>query len=407
MTIKSGTIFTGDNLPIMRGMADESVDLVYLDPPFNSNHDYAAPIGSKAAGAEFKDTWTLDDINEEWHEQIEAESPALYSVILAAGLAGGDSNKAYLIYMAVRMLEMRRILKSTGSIYYHCDPTMSHSIKLMLDTIFGAKGFRNEIIWGYPPKGSPPNKMFPRKHDVIFFYAKGDDSTFAHQYTELTDQAKGKFSKTDADGRKYKDFKGKRTYLDESEGRIVPSWWDDIGIAAQSRVEYKDYPTQKPFKLLKRIIIASSNPGDLVFDPFCGCATTCLAAHALQREWIGIDISPKAYDLIRDRLVTELGLLDVKVISRTDIPSRPVKRTKGIRKVLYGQQGGHCNGCGEHFELRNFHLDHIVARDKGGMDNDENLQLLCGSCNSIKGPRSMEYLRAQLKKHGYGQYRKK
>ena len=138
------TIFTGDNLPIMRGMNSESVDLIYLDPPFNSKANYAAPIGSEAAGAAFKDTWTLSDVDITWLDLIEAKHPALNRVIHAAMT---NSDKSYLIYMAVRLLEMRRILKNTGSIYLHCDPTMSHYLKLVMDAVFGKVNFRNEIIW--------------------------------------------------------------------------------------------------------------------------------------------------------------------------------------------------------------------------------------------------------------------
>ena len=142
--IKPKTIFTGDNLPIMRGINSESVDLIYLDPPFNSNANYAAPIGSKAAGAEFKDTWTLDDVDNAWLDLIETKYPALNRVIHAAMT---NSDKSYLIYMAARLLEMKRILKDTGSIYLHCDPTMSHYLKLVMDAVFGKGNFRNEVVW--------------------------------------------------------------------------------------------------------------------------------------------------------------------------------------------------------------------------------------------------------------------
>ena len=137
------TIWTGDNLPILRGLNSESVDLAYLDPPYNSNANYAAPIGSAAAGAAFKDTWTLSDVDVEWINLIEAKHPALYRVLLAAMTA---SDKSYLVYMAARILELWRVLKPTGSLYLHCDPTMSHYLKLLMDAIFGRKHFRNEIV---------------------------------------------------------------------------------------------------------------------------------------------------------------------------------------------------------------------------------------------------------------------
>jgi len=138
---RNRTLWTGDNLDIMRGMNAESVDLIYLDPPFNSNRDYAAPVGSEAAGAAFKDTWTLDDVDEAWHGLIAEQEPALYRIIDAAGLAHGKGMKSYLIMMAARMLELRRLLKPTGSLYLHCDPTASHYLKLLLDAIVGGGNF--------------------------------------------------------------------------------------------------------------------------------------------------------------------------------------------------------------------------------------------------------------------------
>ena len=149
------TMWTGDNLDIMRGMNSESVDLIYLDPPFNSNRTYSAPIGSQAAGAAFKDTWNLDDVDVAWHGEIAEQNPAVYAVIDTAGVVHGPSMKSYLIMMAVRLFEMRRLLKPTGSIYLHCDPTASHYLKMLLDAVFGRGNFRNEIVWCYRGGGSP------------------------------------------------------------------------------------------------------------------------------------------------------------------------------------------------------------------------------------------------------------
>ena len=165
------TIWTGDNLEIMRGMNSESVDLIYLDPPFNSKANYAAPIGSQAAGAAFKDTWTLSDVDAEWINLIEAKHPALYRVLLAALT---DSDKSYLAYMAARILEMRRLLKPVGSIYLHCDPTMSHYLKLIMDAVLGRKAFRNEIVWCYGGRGMSKN-WFQRKHDILLFFGGGGE----------------------------------------------------------------------------------------------------------------------------------------------------------------------------------------------------------------------------------------
>ena len=168
----SGTVWTGDNLAVMRGMNDACVDLIYLDPPFNSNRTYEAPIGSKAAGASFKDAWTLDDVDVCEHGELADRNPAAYAVIDAARQAHGKGMQSYLIFMAVRFLEMRRVLKPTGSIYLHCDPTASHYLKLLMDAVFGRANFKNEIIWSYR-RWPSKSRNFQTMHDVLFYYAGG------------------------------------------------------------------------------------------------------------------------------------------------------------------------------------------------------------------------------------------
>ena len=183
---KNRTLWTGDNLDIMRGMNSESVDLIYLDPPFNSNRNYAAPIGSEAAGAAFKDTWTLSDVDEAWHGEIADRDPTLYAIIDAAGQAHGKGMKSYLIMMAVRLLEMRRALKDTGSIYLHCDPTASHYLKALMDAVFGHQNFRNEIVWHYR-RWTGKSRKFQRLHDLLLFYSKSDRYEFNILYTSYTE----------------------------------------------------------------------------------------------------------------------------------------------------------------------------------------------------------------------------
>lgn len=205
MNITPKTIFTGDNLPILRGMNSESVDLIYLDPPFNSNANYAAPIGSAAAGAEFRDTWTLGDVDIAWLDLIEAKHPALNRVIHAAMT---DSDKSYLIYMSARLLEMRRVLKDTGSIYLHCDPTMSHYLKLVLDAVFGRQNFRNEIVWQRASgraKGTQHNrKSLGRDVDYILHYSKSNAFVHASITQPLTElEIKRKFPLVDENKRRY------------------------------------------------------------------------------------------------------------------------------------------------------------------------------------------------------------
>ena len=404
-TLKNRTIFTRDNLEVMRGMADECVDLIYLDPPFNSNHDYSAPIGSQAAGAEFKDTWSLNDIDLAWHGEIESEYPGLYKLLEATKLIHGKSMMAYLIYMAVRIIEMKRILKNGGgaygkggSIYLHCDPTASHYLKLLMDEVFGKKNFRNEIAWCYTGP-SNTKRWFPRKHDVILFYVNNNtDYMFNSENIRVDYKSLNIQHALPGDT----GIGGKLTKENVHEyrkaGKIPEDWWPDFSPVGRLKKERIGYPTQKPLKLLERIIQASSNEGDMVLDPFCGCATTCVAAEKLNREWVGIDISPKAAELVKERINNELGLLLLNPIHRTDIPSdRGGKRSRDIKNVLYGKQEGVCGGCRHWYRIKDFEVDHITPRSKGGPDTDENLQLLCGNCNRIKGDKSQEYLISRIR----------
>ena len=431
------TVWTGDCLEIMRGMNSACVDLIYLDPPFNSKANYAAPIGSKAAGAAFKDTWSLDDVDAEWINLIEAKHPTLYRVLLAAMT---KSDKSYLVYMAARILEMRRLLKPAGSIYLHCDPTMSHYLKLVMDAVFGRRAFRNEVIWKRFNFHADA-KRFGAITDRVLFYSMGDAFYPVRQpYSE--EYIKSKFTHEDGDGRRYRldnlnppggrgpvyefhgvtkpwrmtqdkmealDAEGRiytksripqlKRYLDEMPGQAVPDLWADISPINPRAKERVGYPTQKPLALLRRIIAASSDSGGVILDPFCGCATACIAAEELGREWAGIDISAKAADLVRERMRDELGMF-YSGAHRTDIPRRTdlgdLPPYRSHKPTLYGQQEGYCAGCAAHFEARHLEVDHIIARRNGGTDHIDNLQLLCGSCNRIKGDRGMEYLRVKL-----------
>ena len=415
--VKPSTIFTGDNLDILRGFDSECIDLVYLDPPFSKNTSYAAPIGSKAAGAWFKDTWTWDDIKAEEHGLLAGEYPGLYKVVDAAGDVNGRGMKAYVIMMALRLIELKRILKPTGSIYLHCDHTASHYLKLLMDAIFGRGNFIAEITWFIGSRSGAVAKYKPGKaHETILAYAvKYGTHLYNVQYLPYSDSYLKWFKYKDDDGRKYRTRtrRGKllRQYLDESPGVPLHDTWMDIshlytsqGWFPGNRDEITGYPTQKPLALLERIIKASSNPDDVVLDPFCGCATTLVAAHNLERKWIGIDISPKAVDLVQVRLRDAQRPMFSDVIARNDIPVRtdiadaPPYRTQ--KHTLFGLQEGYCAGCRATFQFRNFTIDHIVPQSKGGTDHIDNLQLLCGYCNSKKGNRSMSELLADLRREG-------
>ena len=470
-------MWTGDNLDVMRGLNSETVDLIYLDPPFNSNRDYAAPIGSKAAGAAFKDTWTLSDVDEAWHGEIAESQPALYSIVDAAGLAHGKGMKAYLVMMAVRLLEMRRLLKPTGSIYLHCDPTASHYLKLLMDTTFGADNFQNELAWKRTSSHSDA-KRYASVSDRLLFYAfKG--ATWHTQYLPLGKAyVERDYRHTDKNGRyrvdnltgpglsngesgepwqgydpgqsgrcwsppktggyaqwiednlipEYRGIPGVharldalsnaglidptstgyprlKRYLEASPGTAVSDFIADIQNVNNRAKEHVGYPTQKPLALLDRIIKASSHEGDTVLDPFAGCATACVAAERLDRQWAGIDLSEKAAELVQVRIRKEIDLFhNFKPILRSDIPRRtdlgglPNYRTH--KHKLFGKQEGLCGGCRVMFPFRNFTVDHIIPQSKGGSGHLENLQLLCGACNSMKGAGSQEEFVARLKAEG-------
>ena len=418
LNVANRTMFTRDNVEVLDNLNSNCVDLIYLDPPFNSNKHYAAPIGSAAEGAEFKDAWTLDDVDMAWLDVIKDDNPTLADLINLAGKFGNKGDKAYLIFMARRLLEMRRILKESGSIYLHCDPTMSHSLKLVMDCIFGKKNFRNEIVWNYI-SGGISKKYFAQKHDIIFFYCKNEKDYMFNVQKERHDK---KFANidpvkimTDDKGQEYvwyirpgtndKVPDGVKSYLD----KYVQDVWQ-IPIVNPQAKERKGYPTQKPLALLERILKASSNEGDMVLDPFCGCATTLVAAERLGRQWVGIDISAQAIKLIRERLQDEEHLwrqvksgkhliTEKGMPVRTDILENLVNPPR-FKATLYGWQGGICAGCGGHFRAGNMEVDHIQPKSKGGQNTKENLQLLCGHCNRIKGDRDMPYLLSQLKKKG-------
>lgn len=362
-------LYFGDNLEWLRDrdhFPDESVDLIYLDPPFNSKADYnkifSEPGGlqSRAQIKAFDDTWDWASATSvEAYTQI-AESPygeVTNFVKWVADRRDRDSRSmaAYLSMMGVRLIELKRVLKPTGSIYLHCDPTASHYLKVLMDTVFGARNFRNEIVWQRTFAGKPIYRNLPKNSDVILWFTKSDNYLFVPIRQPLSEEDKRTFNLNDDDGRGpyntqpiinpadrpnlkyvYHDLNGRKWHppktgwrfnqdrmrrleLDdrlvfgktsirekyyllerEKKGKQLPNIWSDIPIVSQE--ERLGYPTQKPEALLGRIIEASSNEGDVVLDPFSGCGTAVIAAHRLKRQWIGIDVTYLAIDLIEERL---------------------------------------------------------------------------------------------------------
>ena len=363
-------LYFGDNLDILRQyVPDESVDLIYLDPPFNSNATYNVLFrersGEESAAqiTAFEDTWHWGWESETAFQDVVTRGPEKVGSLLAAlrQFLGQNDMMAYLTMMAQRMIELHRVLKPTGSIYLHCDPTASHYLKLLLDAVFDARNFRNEIVWLRTTAKGLMSRQLPNNHDIILGYRKTNESTWNvdatfQPYDEHSLDAKtaAKYSHRDPDGRLYQldnllnpnrdrpnltyEFLGitrvwrwtkermqaaydqglviqpspgavprLKRYLDEQRGRPFGDVWTDIPPINSQAKERLGYPTQKPEALLERIINASSNEGDVVLDPFCGCGTATVAAERLNRRWIGIDITHLAITLVRHRLHDSFG----------------------------------------------------------------------------------------------------
>jgi site-specific DNA-methyltransferase (adenine-specific) len=308
-------LYYGDNLPVLREhIRDETVDLVYLDPPFNSGQDYNIPFKERdgtrptAQIKAFKDTWTWDQAAWESYQEIVRGGPPEVSNAMQAfhKLVPQSDMLAYLSMMAPRLVRLRQVLKPTGSIYLHCDPTASHYLKLLMDAVFGTDCFRNEIIWHYR-KWPSGRFQFQRNHDVVLFYSrsKSRDRTFNQLFMQRAPSTLKRFGTA-------KILSGH-----DEAGKRIPSTMAPEDSAGVRRDDVWDigrvppikqwFPTEKPAPLLERIIDASSKPGDLVLDPFCGCGTTITVAHRLRRRWIGIDITKVAIDTIKERLEADHG----------------------------------------------------------------------------------------------------
>ncbi len=407
------TLYHGDNLDFLRGMNSETVHLIATDPPFNKNRDFYATPDSLASGARFKDRWRWDeDVHEEWTDSIIDDWPAVWEVILAARAAYGDDMGAFLCWLGVRLMEMRRVLRQDGSIYLHIDHTAHAYVKCLMDAIFGWKNFRNEIVWCYSG-GGIPKKDFPRKHDSILRYAKSDQFVFNADAVRVPYDSDYKATVfTGPDTR----APGK-TYGPHKKGKIVEDWWRNIPRPYGK--ERYGFPTEKPLALYRRMIEASSNSGDIVLDPFCGCATTPVAAEQLGRQWVGMDIwdgAKKAvFDRLRDEwLVTKEDSVNLMFPHEIFIHTSPPTRTDGnevaaqslrlkiqrpsepwqrmthrqmVRVLANAQEtsgGVICAGCGRILEIDFMQLDHIQPKTDGGTNHITNRVLLCGPCNRRK-----------------------
>ena len=365
----TNTLYHGDNRSILQEQfAGESVDLVYVDPPFNSGRSYRASLRGEDGAhrrlqpAVFDDVWHWDEAARQAYEELVTgdQGPTAAMVAALRSFIGANSLMAYLVMMAIRLVELRRVLKPSGSLYLHCDPAASHYLKIMLDTVFGIRNFRNEIIWKRTNSHNDARRKFADLADTIYFYSKGSTYTYHPVYVPYSeDYVRSNYRQTDEQGRRYTlrdlrspnprpnltyTYKGyaphkngwsisrermaqlesegrlhfpkkptgrlrMKRYLDEMPGVPLGNVWDDIAPVQAHAAERLGFPTQKPLLLLERIISAGSNEGDLVLDPFCGCGTTIHAAHNLNREWVGIDNSGLALSLQQRRLREAFGLV--------------------------------------------------------------------------------------------------
>ena len=314
--MNTNQLYYGDNLDILRvHIPDESVDLIYIDPPFNSNQAYNVIFSetdgssSQAQIQAFEDTWRWGETTEQAYHELVVTAPHLLVETIKSfrGFLTETNLMAYLVMMALRLVELHRVLKPTGSFYLHCDPTASHYLKIILDQIFGVENFRNEMVWSYH-RWPAKQKNFQKMHDIILFYSKEkQENTFNVIYETLSagtlKRWKGKKSKVSFEGEIR--LVTQMTNV-ESQGRPADDVWSIPVINSQAK-ERLGYPTQKPEALLERIIKASSNEGDVVLDTFCGCGTAIAVAQRLNRRWIGVDITHLAIALLKYRLADAFG----------------------------------------------------------------------------------------------------
>lgn len=419
------TLYHGDNLDFLRGLNSGTVNLIATDPPFNKSRDFHATPDSLAKGARFVDRWRWDrDVHQEWVDSIKDDWPGVWQAIENGRVNHSEGMAAFLCWLGIRLIEMRRVLADAGSIYLHIDHTAHAYAKSLMDAIFDRRNFRNEIVWCYRTGGAS-KRTFAKKHDTILFYSKSDNYRFTLPLAKsrLTGQLRHSANNetgTDEWG-VYQNIRFSSTriklYRDDGGYYTLTGCRDYWNIDAVGRTgkERTGYPTQKPLALYERIIQASSNPGDLVLDPFCGCATTPVAAERLGRQWIGMDIWDGAADVVRRRMADSRQLLSdsnpavtytATPPERTDdrdaAPTPPDLRLRvqrgrerwerlthaEMRDILADAQASGenviCAGCGIALPVRYMQLDHREPRQDGGENAITNRILLCAPCNNTK-----------------------
>ncbi|MDZ4765505.1 MAG: DNA methyltransferase [Chloroflexota bacterium] len=373
--LDKNTLYYGDNLDVLRKyIKDETVDLCYIDPPFNSKRNYNQiynNVGAedRAQAQAFVDTWEWDMLAKAGYRELLANAQGRFApktVDLIKGLnpvLGEGSLLAYLVSMALRINEIHRTLKPTGSFYLHCDPTASHYLKLLLDSLFLPRGglYRNEIVWAYR-KWSVKQNQFPGNHDTIFFYTKSHISTFHTLFTPVSEGTMKRWK-----GKKqqavFVEGVRKATSVEGDESQTPMADWWDVSIINPAAKERMGYPTQKPEALLERIIAASTNEGDLVLDAYCGCGTTVAVAERLNRRWIGVDITYQSISLILHRLEGQYGSAITDSIILDGIP-----RDMESARALARKKDDRVRKEFEKWAILTYSNNRAVINDKKGAD---------------------------------------
>ncbi len=427
------TLFQGDNLPFLQGLNSATVDLIATDPPFNKSKDFHATPNSLAAGSRFTDRWRWDtDVHEWWVDAIQDDNPKAWWVIQSARETYGPDMAAFLCWLGVRLMECYRILKPTGSLYLHIDHTAHAYTKALLDAIFGKEQFRNELIWYKGYRGTPKQGNWQMEHETLLYYSKGGAVVWNDTYAEYKDDRLARYNQVDEKGERYALIKRRRADGTIYYGKTYPQGKKagnvlEVPILAATAKERTGYPTQKPLALYERIIRASSNPGDMVPDPFCGCATTPVAAESLGRQWIGMDLWEGCHGIIIDRLNAAKQIWrpeDVRLVTippeRTDDADmaaphlqqierrrerRPLFSKEQMKAILIEKWGAVCWGCGfepPNSDDRHFDLDHNLPKASGGTNDLDNRAILCRPCNGRKSNTlTLDGLRRANRRDGY------
>ena len=479
LSVADRSLFIGDNLDALRGIEPSSVNLIYLDPPGNTGRSYSASQYAKARGVTFNDVWTPANVEGEWLTDIGAHFPDVYSAITAT--IGDSSMMAYLTYMSIRLVEIRRVIKPAGSVYLHSNPEVAPYLRTVMDRLFGRQNFRNEIIWKRPARRTGDRRWLPI-HDTILFYTGGRARTrwnpvpqeqFADYWSrnyrledeygrfhavvlinrgpregDLGDEWRGiwpgsagnhwsvslkalrsaypgredledlsiqeKLDLLDEAGLIYWPPRGRvprlKVYADITVGGPLQDILATIDSIDTNSKDRTGWPLQKPEALLDLIIRVSSDPGDVVLDPFCGSGTTCVVAERLGRRWIGMERAPQAEDVLRERLEREPGEVSVhveRVVPGSAIQESPPmvfgrigRIIEGLKEDLYDHQDGRCKGCGYKMPSHVLAVRKVLLMAITDEDPMESYILLCSYCGDLLSGDDMDQLELELYRRG-------